>query len=311
MIIQTDSKESATRTAVIVGATDSVVCLATVLAADSTLLLADFLKTTLELVAVVLAWLALRRLSRGGEQHHDYGLGKLENLSSLAIAVLMGGVFIVIGVEAVKGLIEPAPVSGIGVTLTLVTEVLYGGANAWLWWRSRAAARAEASPLMAAQAKLFLSKLGGNVFIWVSLVLSLSLTQAPWSVYIDPIASLVIATGILVAAIGVFSSSVYDLLDGSLQESDKLRIMRELALHFDRYDWLYDVRSRRSGRHVFIDIHLGFDNDRRIGEVEPHIAAIRASVARLFRHARVTIALGPPMLTADTTGTPVSANQQR
>jgi ferrous-iron efflux pump FieF len=289
----TSGKESSTRTAVIVGAVDVLVCLAAVLAAQSAVLLADFLKTTLEFVAVLMAWFAMRRLARGGGGTYEYGVGKLENLSSLFVAVLMILVFLVISANAVRGLMSPSHVGGIGVAISLVAQVVYGAINAWLWRRCRRAARDEDSPLMAAQAKLFFTKLFGNVFILASLSASLALADRAWSVYIDPVASLVIAASILVSAIGVFSSSVYDLLDGTLEEKDKLEIMRELVRHYDRYDVLYGVRSRRAGNRVFIDIHLGFHPDRRVGEVEQDIAAIRASVMPHFRSASVTVVLGP------------------
>ena len=287
------TKESSTRTAVIAGAVDTCISLVALLAAQSSVLLADFLKTGLEFFAVLLAWMAMRRLARGGGASYDYGIGKLENLSSLIVAALMILVFLVIATNAVRGLISPSHVGGIGVMISLVAQVVYGGINGWLWRRCLQSSRAEGSPLMASQAKLFFTKLFGNVFILLSLTLSLALADQPWSVYIDPIASLVIAGSILVSAIGVFSSSVYDLLDGTLEESDKLDIMRELVLHFDRYDRLYGVRSRRSGNRVFIDIYIGFDAERRMGDVEEDIAAIRAGVMKRFPNANVTIVLGP------------------
>jgi len=48
-------KDSSTRTAVIAGAVDTLITLAALLAAQSSVLLADFLKTGLELIAVLLA----------------------------------------------------------------------------------------------------------------------------------------------------------------------------------------------------------------------------------------------------------------
>lgn len=286
-------KESSTRTAVIAGAVDTLITLAALLAAQSSVLLADFLKTSLEFVAVLLAWMAMRRLARGGGDAYEYGIGKLENLSSLFVAALMTLVFLVITVNAVRGLISPSHVGGIGVAISLVAQVIFGSINGWLWRRCRLSAQSEESPLMESQAKLFFTKLFGNVFIFLSLSLSLALADQAWSVYIDPIASLVIAGSILVSAVGVFSSSVYDLLDGTLEEKDKLDIMRELVLHFHRYDVLYGVRSRRAGNRVFIDIHVGFDADRRIGDVEPDIAALRTAVMRHFKNASVTVVLGP------------------
>lgn len=287
------SKESSTRTAVLAGGADTLITLGALLAAQSAVLLADFLKTALEFVAVLLAWLAMRRLSRGGGESYDYGIGKLENLSSLIIAALMVLVFLVITANAVRGLWSPAHVGGIGVAISMVAQVVYGVINGWLWQRCRKASRSEDSPLMASQAKLFFTKLFGNVFIFVSLALSVTLVDQPWSVYIDPLASLLIAASILVSAVGVFSSSVYDLLDGSLEEKDKLDIMRELVKHYERYDMLYGVRSRRAGNGVFVDIHVGYQPERRLGDVERDIEALREAVRRLFRNASVTVILGP------------------
>lgn len=45
-------------------------------------------------------------------------------------------------------------------------------------------------------------------------------------------------------------------------------ITRELVTHFDEYDNLHGIRSRRSGSHVFIDIFLECDPERKVGEVE-------------------------------------------
>jgi cation diffusion facilitator family transporter len=287
------SKESSTRTAVIAGGVDTLISLGALLAAQSSVLLADFMKTGLEFFAVVLAWLAMRRLAHGGGTTYEYGIGKLENLSSLMVAALMAVVFLVISANAVRGLLSPSHVGGIGVVISLVAQVVYAGINGWLWSRCRQSLMSENSPLMASQAKLFFTKLFGNVFILLSLSLSLLLADYEWSVLIDPIASLVIASSILISAVGVFSSSVYDLLDGTLEEKDKLDIMRELVLNFTRYDRLYGVRSRRSGKDVFIDIHLGFDPEQRVGDVERDIESIRAAVARRFKSASVTIVLGP------------------
>lgn len=286
-------KEASTRTAVIAGAIDTLISLASVLTAQSAVLLADLLKTGLEFIAVLLAWLALRRLARGGGHAYEYGLGKLENISSLVIAALMVLVFLVISGNAVRNLLSPSAVGGIGLLICIANQIVYGGINAWLWRRCRKASLSENSPLMTSQGKLFFTKLFGNVFILASLSLSLLLADQAWSVYIDPVASLLIAGSILVSAVGVFSSSVYDLLDGTLHEKDKLDLMRELVLQFERYDMLYGVRSRRAGNRVFIDIHVGFEPERRMGDVERDIAAIRAAVVRRFPHANVTVVLGP------------------
>jgi cation diffusion facilitator family transporter len=278
---------------VIAGLVDTLVTFGALVASQSSVVLADFLKTALEFVAVLLAWFAIRRITRGAGATYEFGIGKLENLSSLAVAALMILVFLIIVGNAIRNIILPSHIVGIGIYVSLVLQVVYGGINGALWKHAQRAASGENSPIMAAQAKLFFTKVVGNVFIFVSLAGSLALADYSWSLYIDPIASLVIAGSILMSAVGVFSSSCYDLLDGTLEETDQLKILRELVNNFDRYDMLYTVRSRRSGNRTFIDIFLGYEPDRLVGDVMGEMEVIRKSVASHFPNSTVTIVLGP------------------
>jgi cation diffusion facilitator family transporter len=285
------AKESSARTALIAASFDMVVATVALALAQSAVLVADCLKTGLELAAVLLAWLAIRRITRGDAARYEYGLGKLETLSSFVIAALMGLVFLVIVGNAIRNLISPSHVSGVGVYISLVAQVVLGVLNARIYVRSHKAAKSENSPIMESQAKLFMTRLVGNVFIFLSLALSLSLAAYEWSVYVDPIAALIIGASVLVSAVGVFSSSVYDLLDGTLEEADQLKILRELVQHFDRYEMVHGIRSRRAGNRIFIEIFLEFDPDKRVGAVQKDIDAIRKSIEAAFDNASVSVVL--------------------
>jgi cation diffusion facilitator family transporter len=285
------AKESSARTALVAASLDMVVATVALALAQSAVLVADCLKTGLELAAVLLAWLAIRRISRGDAARYEYGLGKLETLSSFVIAALMGLVFLVIVGNAIRNLISPSHVGGVGVYISLVAQVVLGVFNARIYGRSHKAAKSENSPIMESQAKLFMTRLVGNVFIFLSLALSLSLAAYEWSVYVDPIAALIIGASVLVSAVGVFSSSVYDLLDGTLEEADQLKILRELVQHFDRYEMVHGIRSRRAGNRIFIEIFLEFDPDKRVGAVQRDIDAIRKSIEAEFDNASVSIVL--------------------
>lgn len=286
-------KESTARSAVLAGLLDTAVSVVAAVLADSSVLLADALKTGLEFVAMLLAWLSIRRVTRGGGQSYEYGIGKLENLASLLIGALMLLVFLVIVGNAVRNLIRPEHVHGIGLYISLTGQIVFGSANTWLWLKSRRAALAERSPIMASQARLFLTRLIGNVFVLLAIVGSMTLGHFAWSVYIDPLAALAIAASIIVSAAGVFSSSVYDLLDGTLAEEDKLKIMRSLAENFDRYDMVYGIRCRRAGNRSFVDIFLGFDPDKRVAQVSDDIEAIRRSVEAQLANCTVLVVMGP------------------
>ena len=284
-------RESATRTAVIVGAIDVLVTLGALLAAHSAVILADFCKTLLEFMAVLLAWLTIRRIQRGAHHQFNYGVGKLENLSSLIVSLLMFLCLAVIIANATNSLMHPAHISGIGVWISVVSQILYSVINTRLVLQSRRLARERNSPLLEAQAGLFFSKAVANGFILISLGLSTLMASYSWSLYIDPCASLIIAVSILFAALGIFKNSTLDLLDRTLEEEHQICILRALARHFDRYEELREIRSRRSGSQVFVEIVLGFAPAQPAAEIETAARQLKLELEREIPGSRVTIAI--------------------
>jgi ferrous-iron efflux pump FieF len=202
------------------------------LAASSSVLLADFLKTSLECIAVLLAWLSLRRIIHGRNEAFDYGIGKLESLSSVFVGVLMMLGVCVIVVNAVLNIMSPSHISGVGVYISGAAQVVFGVINTRMALGARKLAQQSTSPIIAAQQQLFTSRAVGNVFIFLSLGLSMLLHDQTWSVYIDPMASLIVAGFIGFSAMGVFTDSFNDLLDKTLDEELQMVITRELVTHF-------------------------------------------------------------------------------
>jgi ferrous-iron efflux pump FieF len=279
------------RAAVIAGAIDLLVTLSALVAAQSAVILADFCKTLLEFIAVVIAWITLRSVKRGAHHEFNYGVGKLENLSSLLVGLLMCLCLGVIMTNAVLVLLHPTHISGIGVWVSLAAQAVYGLVNTRLTLQSRRLARSENSPLHEAQAGLFFTKAIGNAFIFLSLGLSKLLAAHSWSVYIDPVSSVIIAASILLAALGIFKNSTLDLMDRTLEEKHQIAILRSLAHHFDRYSELREIRSRRSGRQVFVEIVLGFGPQETAGQAEAAARELKAELEREIPGSRVTIAI--------------------
>jgi cation diffusion facilitator family transporter len=285
------SRESAALTGVVAGLADTGITIVAMMASHSSVLLADTCKTMLEFVAVLMAWFAIRRINRGANHQFDYGIGKLENLSSLLVGLLMILCLLIIAVNTVRNIMHPSHIQGFGVWISIAAQVVYAGINGFLCVRNRRMAAAEASPIMASQARLFLTKALANLFILASLILSMALAKYQWSLYIDPIASLVIGGSILLAAVGILKSSFYDLLDRTLEETSQVFILRELARHFDEYEALHGLRSRRAGSKVFVEIFLEFDPDKKVGEVQDVINRLRLDIENAVQGSRVTIAL--------------------
>ena len=282
---------SSIRIGVIAGLIDVVIVVSAMITSNSSVLLADALKTSLEFIAVLVAWYTMHRISRDPDENFQYGMGKLENISSIAVAFLMAICIILIVVNAVKDIIHPEHIEGVGIWISMASELIYGVVNGYLWVRNRRIAKAESSPMMASQAKLFLTKMLGNVFIFSSVGLSCLLVSHSWVVYIDPVASMLIAVSILLSALGILSNSLFDLMDRTLEESDQIVILRALAKYFQEYEYLHGIRSRRSGSEVFVDIFLEFQVDKTVGEVQTVVDSIRRHIENEIRGSHVSICL--------------------
>jgi cation diffusion facilitator family transporter len=286
-------KERTAVSGVIAGGVDTGITAAAMIAASSAVLLADLLKTALDFVAVLLSWLALRRIHRAKRAYFAYGLEKLEDLSGLFIGLLMLASLIVIVVNAIMNLLHPSHIEGVGLWISMGAQVAYAVINTRLCVRNRRILRHQNSPVVAAQVRLFFVKALANVFILLSLGTSMLLAGYDWSRYIDPVASMAIAVSMILPTVGTFSSSVNDLLDRSLEESHKLGILRELGPFICEFTDLHDIRVRRAGSLLYVDIELEFDPDRRVGEVQQIVTALKRNIEHSLPSSRLSVVLSP------------------
>ena len=285
------AKEKAAFTAVLFGFIDAVLTTLTYLSSNSSALLADTLKTLIELCAAIISLIVIRRVSNVSSASFNYGTGKLESLSSLLIGILMCVCLLAITVNAIFRIFNPSHIEGAGVWAGMALQLVYAGINGWIFKQNLALSHKENSTLLKSQANLFLSKLFANAFIFISLLLGVIFSDHKFAALIDPLASIIIGMFILSCATGVFSSSVFDLMDRSLEESDQLRILRGLASHFDMYKELHGIRSRRAGGKAFVEIYLEFEPDLKMSDVQKIADSIQADIEKYIPNSQVSICL--------------------
>ena len=240
---------------------------------NSVTILGDVLKEATDTLSVLAAFLTVRAVRRSHNHRYAYGVGKLENLVSIGIGGMMVLAALYVTAHSAQHLQKPIKPEG-----TLPGVVLFGiyaAVSYGIFFRTRAASRAQPSAIMQSQAKLWFAKGTFDALMGSGLLVALLFRESEWAWYIDPIASLVGVCFLLHAAWGMTSSSVPDLLDAAVEESAQIQIMRGLVTHIDAYERILKVRSRRSGPNVYVEIFLEFDPDLRMREVQSRIEAIR------------------------------------
>lgn len=247
------------------------------LASTSLTIMSDFLKEGTDFLAVLAAYLTVRAVRRAPDERYAYGIGKLENLVSVAIAVAMVACAGFILVQASHHLRNPQPTEGTLPGIVIFTTYAVIGFGISL--RNRIELRKRDSAILESQAKLWFSKACFDALMAFALITQVVFHGQPWSWYLDPIASLLGVFFLLHAAWSITSSSMGDLLDASLSEHLQLRILRQLVERFDDYDRLEKIRTRRSGPRVYVEVFLHFDPALLMGEVQRRIDAITAQIS--------------------------------
>jgi cation diffusion facilitator family transporter len=256
--------------------------------ANSLTLLTDLLRNSGETLAYFFTWLTLRKIARGKALSYEYGYGKLESLSSLLVA----GVMLLYLIIALHGAIMrfQHPVVIDRVEMGFLVALASGGSSTWMWKRYYRLARQDRSPIVESQWRLSRAKAMANLCVVLSLGLSMGFSQYSWSVYIDPTATVVLAGFLVFSIYSIVSMNVFDLLDRALGESLQLIILRELTAYYDDYIAFHGMRSRRSGKHVYIDIFLQFDGKQTIAEVQEVTDKMKVALEQKIPGSHVVIA---------------------
>jgi cation diffusion facilitator family transporter len=223
-------------------------------------LLSDALESTVNLVAAVVALAALRAAARPPDDNHHFGRGKAEYMSA---AVEGGMIFVAAGVivvTAVQRLLSPQPVeqAGIGLAIIAVASVL----NLVVGLALLRAGRAHRSITLEADGKHLLTDVWTSVGVLVGVGL-VALTG--WD-RLDPIVALAVGVNILVTGWGLIRRSGAGLLDVALPAGDRAAIEQVVATYRERGIDFHALRSRESGRHRFVYVHVLVPGDWTVGQ---------------------------------------------
>lgn len=213
-------------------------------------LLSDAAESLVNLVAAVVALIALTVAARPADEGHHYGHGKAEYFSAgiegLMIFVAAG----VILVSSVQRFFNPVALEsvGLGVAISAVASAVNGAVGLLLV----RAGRAHRSVTLTADGKHLLTDVWTSIGVIVG-VLLVALTG--WE-RLDPVVAAIVGVNILVTGFRLVSQSVTALLDASLPAEDVAEVNRVLdEMRTAEVDFA-DVRTRASGRDRFISLSV-------------------------------------------------------
>jgi cation diffusion facilitator family transporter len=224
--------------------------LAAYLLTGSVGLLSDAAESVVNLVAAVIALIALIVAARPADANHHYGHGKAEYFSAGAEGLMIFVAAAVILVSAVQRFLNPVPLEriGLGLAISTVATVLNAGVGMLLI----RVGRRRRSATLAADGRHLMTDVWTSAGVVVG-VLLVGLTG--WE-RLDPVVAALVGLNILIAGGRMVAQSVRALLDEALDPADSEKVIVVLDRFRSGEVAFHGLQTRQSGRHRFVSMHV-------------------------------------------------------
>ena len=216
--------------------------------------------------------------------------GKLEQVANLVtgIGMLGGAAWIATKAMAIVG-----GHAEVGTPLGLALAAIVGALNAYInfvaWDGMRQASKGESTLVMQGQLNARWVKLICSLVVLFTMTAAALSTDNVVVASADAVGSIFVAIFMVLNGMEMLRTGIPDLLDRSAGKTVRDTVDRVLAGSAGHYQRLDRVRSRRSGRVVFVEIALSFEPGLTIAEVNRRIAALKHSMGQEIEHADISI----------------------
>jgi cation diffusion facilitator family transporter len=214
--------------------------------------LSEGIHSGIDLLAALIAFFSVRVAAKPADRDHEFGHGKIENVSGIIEAVLILVAAGLIIYQAVgKILVGAHPESlDFGIGLMAVSALLN-------WFVSRhlhRVARLTDSVALEADAWHLTTDVYTSVGVFAGLVV---VRLTGWFI-LDPLIAMGVAVLIVRAAWSITRRSFGALVDVRLPKEEEEIIRTSITEHLGELTSFHDLRTRKAGSQRYIDLHLVF-----------------------------------------------------
>jgi ferrous-iron efflux pump FieF len=248
----------------------------------SVAILGSLIDSGLDAIASIVTFISIRQAAQPPDRAHRYGHGKAEAIGALVQAGFVLGSAFFLANEAIRRLISPQPLeqSRLAIAVLLIATVV----TALLIAFQRFVIRRTGSIAIRADSLHYRSDLLMNLTVIAALVL----TEATGLSVIDPLFGLGIVVLLLYSAFGVARQALDMLMDRELP-AEKRAYIRRLALEHPKARNVHDMRTRRAGSDVFIELHLELDGDLKLEAAHAITHEVEGRIRSAFPEADIIV----------------------
>jgi cation diffusion facilitator family transporter len=257
------------------------------LAFGSVAVLGDGVDSAQDVLASAVAFFTVRLALQPADETHPYGHGKAESLAALSQAALIagGGAFIIVAAgyrlagDDVEIVVGPS-LAGIGIA---------AAANLAVAAYAMRAAKVSGSVAIESDARHLMS----YVVQAGAVAAALLLVDITGNHIFDPIVALLLAAYLLWVALGILRGALSELIDSSLPDEEIARVEECLRHEGHGVRGYHALRTRKSGREKYIEVHLLIDPGLSVSEAHKLLEGVEGHLRELIPGAEVSIHLDP------------------
>lgn len=276
----TSLKTRTARLSVISNSLLIVMKLAAGIISGSVSIISEAIHSSLDLVAAIIAFFAVKISGTPADERHPFGHGKVENVSGVIEALLIFAASAWIIYEAIDRFVHPGETGalGLGVLVMAVSAVVNIIVSRHLY----KVARQTDSVALEADALHLKTDVITSAGVALGLVL---IWLTDWHV-LDPIIALVVAVIIIYESWMLLRKAFFPLLDTALSDDEMKKltgILEEMQVNY------HDLKTRAAGHQRFVEFHLDVPPQETIETIHRQCDVIEERLEREFRDIDVII----------------------
>ncbi len=247
----------------------------------------DALESTVNVVAAIIAFLAVSYAARPADDNHPYGHYKAEYVSAAIEGAMIIIAAILIFISAWQRLQAPAPINtpSLGLLVLLLSSTI----NATWSFILIKNGRKLHSPALIADGK----HLRADVISSIAVALGVFLAVVTGIEILDPILAFLVAIHILYSGMHVVTSSFSGLMDEAVSDEVLKKIENVISQNATGAIEAHDLRTRKAAKLTYIDFHLVVDGETSVSAAHDICDRLEDALKKAVPHAQVSIHVEP------------------
>ena len=256
-------------------------------ATSSVGLLSDAAESSVNLVAAIVALMALKVAIRPATDRYLYGRAKAEYFSAAVEGAMIFVAAAVILIVSVERFVNPKPLEnfGIGLVVAIIASVL----NAAVAWVLIRAGKKYNSITLRADGHHLLT----DVWTSVGVVLGVALVWLTNLERLDAIVAFLVGVNIIITGVKLMGESISGLLDKTLEPVENEKIAEILRQHSSEQVTFHALQTRQAGQAMFMNVHVQVPDEWTVVKAHEFSHQVEAAILDIFPRMEAIIHIEP------------------